>query len=130
MASRYELKSTLTKIAAAYPEWKPPDMNATLEQYEDALEKYPLDLLEKALKSCRETFDFFPHISQIKKAISDLTSNKNTMNGEDFKKTPTSPEMQAFLDEFRQKMVDSGKWNPGCRKNRYYDRQERRRRTL
>jgi hypothetical protein len=109
MAARAEVRALLTRLAAAFPEWRPPDMRATLAEYEEALAMYPLELLGKAVKACRDSCEYFPKIAQIKRAAAELNANKDTRLP-DFEKVPISLQIQAYLDEFREKMVKSGKW--------------------
>lgn len=124
MAAKYEVHNLIVHLAAAYPEFKPDNMAATLAEYEDALGGYPLDMLEHAITSCRNTYDYFPKISQIRKACADLNANKTTYGGEQFDKQPMSPKVREYLDAFRQRMVDSGKWTEGHRVNRFNERKQ------
>jgi hypothetical protein len=123
MATKEEIKEIIIELSAGYPDWKPPDINATLRVYQNALEDYPADLLRRAAKRCLDGCLFFPKIAEIKRAIGEITANADTMSGrENFQKAITSPKVQAYLDEFRQRMVNSGKWTEGHRINRFNSR--------
>jgi hypothetical protein len=121
MATDQEIDSIIGDLTAAFPEWKPPQPGATLKQYEDALRQYPADLLRRIANRCRDACLFFPKISEFHKAAAEIRAAENdTRNrNNDFPKTPPSPEMQAYLDNFRRAMVESGKWKEGRKKKPY-----------
>ena len=124
MATQAEVKAIITELCDAYPDWKPSDMKGTLTQYERAFGSYPVDVLKHAAYRCIDTCIRMPVIAEIKKAIAEIraTTIPDTADVPYFPKKVTSPKVRALLDEFRQKMVNSGKWTEGYRKSRYNDR--------
>ena len=119
MAALYEIKQIIANLSACYPDWKPSNLEETVQQYEDALKNYPLALLERAADRCRDACLFFPKIAEIKKAIAEIrsadapTSQYSDDSWKDKKWEPISPEIQKYLDDFRQKMVKKGMWKEG-----------------
>jgi hypothetical protein len=115
MAAKFEIRKILTDLAAAFPEFKPDDMTATLEQYADALQQYKVETIQAAANACRDSCQFFPHIADLKKAIDQAwqaTAQKNyeANKAEEFKKAEYTPELAQFIADFRQKMINKGKW--------------------
>jgi len=111
MAARYEIKALVIDLAAAYPDWKPPNLEATVKQYEDALMGFPIDLLRQAADRCRDTCLFFPKIAEIRKAIGEInTANVPNTSSEYMEKVPISPEIQEYLSNFRRHMEERGMW--------------------
>jgi hypothetical protein len=114
MAALYEIKQIITDLALAYPDWKPRDMAGTIKQYEESLKGFPVDLLQRATNRCRDSCVFFPKISEIRRAISEMTSSVSSSPGgvwpEAVRTGPISPEIEKYLADFRHKMVSQGKW--------------------
>ena len=116
MAALYEVKQIITGLSACFPDWKPPNLAATMKEYEEALAGYPVDLLKCAADRCRDVCIFFPKIAEIRKALVEIHTADvpNTSAGYE-EKVPISPKMQHHMDDFRQHMVDSGKWKEARR---------------
>ena len=112
-AAKYEVKQVILDLMASFPDWKPQHLDNTIAQYEDALAPYPLAVLEKAAKRCRDTCLFFPKIAEIRKAINELSAANvpNTEYVDWTKIPPRSEKMESFMAEFRRKMEQKGKWN-------------------
>jgi hypothetical protein len=120
MAATYEVKQIIVDLAAAFPDWKPSNMAGTLKQYEEALMGFPADMLRRAADRCRDSCIFFPKIAEIRKAIGEIQAvERPNIQGADesWKDKPwvLTPEMQKRWDDFRQHMVDTGKWKEARR---------------
>jgi len=112
MSTKLEINNLMIGLSAAYPDFHPKNLDATIKAYEESLQGFPADLLKKAVDRCRDTCLFFPKIAEIRKAINEITtaSVPNT-SAAYMEKTPLSPAMSEYLDNFRQAMVDAGKWH-------------------
>jgi hypothetical protein len=108
MAAKYEIDKILLDLAAAFPEFKPDDMSATVAQYADALAVYPVALLEQAAKDCRDSCKYFPHISDIKAAVAVINGRvKDTSLREELRPVPCPPEIREQIHGLIEK------WNGG-----------------
>ena len=112
-AAKYEVKQIVLDLMASFPDWKPQNLDNTIAQYEDAFAPYPLDVLEKAAKRCRDSCLFFPKIAEIRKAINEIHgADVPDTSYVDWTKIPArSAKMEEFMAEFRRKMEKKGKWN-------------------
>ena len=112
-AAKYEVKQVILDLMASFPDWKPQNLDNTIAQYEDAFAPYPLDVLEKAAKRCRDSCMFFPKIAEIRKAINEIRGADvpNTESIDWRTIPPRTKEMEEFMAEFRRKMERKGKWN-------------------
>ena len=111
-AAKYEVKQVVLDLMASFPDWKPQNLDNTIAQYEEALMNYPLAVLEKAAKRCRDSCMFFPKIAEIRKAINEIHSSDVPDTSIDWTKVPArSAKMEEFMAEFRRKMEKKGKWN-------------------
>lgn len=122
MATFLEVAKIMTDLTAAFPDFDPPDRNATLKQYHESLKHYPMDLLEKAKERCRSTCYKFPMIADLRKAADEIhaaEANKTYQADKQQEKKSISPEMEKYLDDFRQKMIASGKWKAKPRRRQY-----------
>ena len=115
MAAKYEVKKILIDLTAAFPDWKPIDLDATLDQYAEGLQQYKMETIETAVNACRDACLYFPKIAEIKKAIDQAwqaTAQKNyeANKADEFKKAAYTPELAQFIADFRQHMIDRGVW--------------------
>lgn len=114
MAAKYEINALLKGLAASYPDWKPKDPGATMEQYEDSLQQFPLTLLEKAIRRCRDTCLFFPKIAEIRKACSEVNIQYTYRDENDpaYKQFMAEYKAQARINMDRHiaRMRAEGKW--------------------
>lgn len=115
MAALFEVKKIITGLMFAFPDWKPADLDKTLDQYADALKGYRVETIQAAANVCRDSCQYFPHISEIKKAIDQAwqaTTQKNyeANKADEFKKATYTPELAEFIANFRQHMIDRGVW--------------------
>ena len=114
MATKLEINNLMIGLSAAYPDFKPKNLDETVKAYEEALQGFPADLLKHAVDRCRDTCLFFPKISEIRKAISEINAAavKNTCAiwPDDVRTGPISPEIQKYLDDFRRHMEERGMW--------------------
>jgi len=112
-AAKYEVKQIVLDLMASFPDWKPQNLDNTIAQYEDAFAPYPLAVLEKAAKRCRNSCLFFPKIAEIRKAINEIHgADVPDTSYVDWTKIPArSAKMEEFMAEFRRKMEKKGKWN-------------------
>ena len=115
MAAQYEIKQILLNLMAAYPDWKPSSLDKTIEQYITALQQYKVETIEHAANVCRDTCLFFPKIAEIKKAINESFRGETERlyyynKNEEMKPCEYTPELAKMLADFRQHMIDKGKW--------------------
>ena len=115
MATQTEVENILISLADAYPDWKPPSIIAVFKQYHDALNRYPTDLLQRAVLRCRDTCVYFPKIAEIKKAIADIRAGESPRYepADLSKAVPCPPEVQKKMDELRANWVKTGKIKDG-----------------
>jgi len=111
MATPLEVNQIMIGLSAAFTDWKPTNLKATTEAYEEALRVYPYDLLKRAADRCRDVCLFFPKIAEIRKAINEIkTADVPNTSAAYMEKVPLSQEMEKYLNDFRQTMVMKGKW--------------------
>ena len=114
MAALFEVKKIITGLMAAFPDWKPTDLEKTLDQYADALKGYKVETIQTAVDACRDSCAFFPHIAELKKAINEAwqaTTQKSREADKYAEFHPNySPESQRLMAELRQRMIDKGLW--------------------
>ena len=113
MAARYEVKQVVLDLMASFPDWKPQNLDNTIAQYEDAFMSYPLAVLEKAAKRCRDSCLFFPKIAEIRKAINEIHAVEVPDTQEIDWRTipPMSEKMRQHMDAFRLHMEQKGKFS-------------------
>lgn len=115
MAALFEVKQIILNLMASFPDWKPPNQEKTIEQYAVALQGFKVDTIEHAANVCRDTCLFFPKIAELKKAISESYQADTQKSYEDnkrdeFKKAEYTPELAKYIDDFRQHMIEKGRW--------------------
>lgn len=111
MATKLEINNIMIHLQAAYPDWKPKNLDATLQAYEEALIGFPVDLLRKAADRCRDTCLFMPKMAEMRKAINEIhVADIPNTSAAYMEKIPISPEIQKHLADFRKHMEDKGMW--------------------
>jgi hypothetical protein len=114
MATANEMDEILRRLANSYPDWKPPSMAATFQEYKLSLAKFPAELLRRAVDRCKDSCLFFPKIMEIKRACAEIVATDSPIyDKKDFEKQVISPETSALIAAFRAKMVEQGKWKEG-----------------
>jgi len=106
MANDSEMDEVLIDLAEAYPDWRPPSVQATFNQYKNSLRAYSKETLQHAARRCIDSCLFFPKIAEIRKAIYELRATESNPNLPDYKDmifVPPPPEFHAAMDTLFKK---------------------------